>query len=1491
MRPLLALLALLSLTVLAPLAAAQRARIGLGPAGAGIDASTTTAGALVVRNGSLVDRIDRVRLDLSTALFPDLVFDPNGGAGDLAGLNLTAHGGAAQVGLGAHTFSGTNGLGFDALSIDFSDFDPGEMFSFSVDVDPTSIQGVAAPGPANSGHVSGLELAGATVEVVFESGLTLVSRAFPASGSVSESFAYVEAGLPPAPTVELLGVNPPAEVTTPEWVVRVTGTPGAAVTLLEVEAGLFTAGVPGGGHELEPFEANCALAVTQHAATLDAAGQAHVPVTLERSLPEGGAMHFMAVEHLDATRRGPSSDPLVLQLAEPPVSFQKLTLVGATLALPTSLQFGPDGRLYVADQHGLIRAMTILRTGDTFDVVDEELIDVVLDIPNHDDDGAPNPGVMTRLVTGLLVTGTAQAPILYVSSSDPRVGAGATGQDVGLDTNSGVVSRIVKSFGLWQRQDLVRGLPRSEEQHGPGGLALDEATHTLYLAQGGHTNMGAPSTNFAFTPEYALSAAILSIDLDAIGGGTHDLATLDDEDRAGVNDAHDPFGGNNGKNQARLVPGGPVQVFSSGWRNPYDVVLTSAGRLYAVDNGPNAGWGDVPVDGGGGCGNTPSEPGQHYSDGLHLVTRGYYAGHPNPTRASVRNTFNATNPQSPVVTSNPIECEYRVPGVDDGALVTFPASTNGICEYTSSAFGGALQGDLLLVSLNRKLRRVKLAADGVTLLKSEVLANAVGVDSLDVTAQGAGDVFPGTIWVTNRLSPSIVVFVPDDQSSCTGVYSRTLDEDEDGYTNADEIDNLTNPCSAADVPPDADGDLVSDLNDPDDDDDSLPDTSDPFAVDAANGFGLAPPFAFTWEADSGDQGGLLGLGLTGVMTNGVDDYLDLFEPENMIVGGAAGVLTVAAVGAGTADGAANDLAYGLQVGFVPPAGHERFAVRTRLVGPFLGQTPGADQALGLALGTGGQDDFVSVRVTGTGVVFTREFGGVQHAPLAHALPFPGPSVVDLWLTVDPVRATVVAGYALDGGALVPLSAPVALPVGWLSGAQALAAGLFATAGTGDTFAATWDFIAVDVVPDAVRVDAGGPAVQGWLDDDPYVSGSSGEFTTNTPVALHGSLPPGTPSQLFRSERHTNGGDVAWAFPLAAQRTYDVRLYFAEIYWSAPGQRVFDVRVEGAVVLDDYDIVSELGPDVGGQRTFRVALTDDELEVRLTPLVDNAKLSAIELLEVVPRRRALSFSGPTVVPGIGLVEDEDVVLYDPASDTWEFLFDGSDVGLADNDVDALHVRADGALILSLARPASISGLTGGPAGAAVEDEDLLLFTFTTSGFETSGTFAFLFDGSDVGLDGDGGDVDGVHEFADGSLALSIHGQALVSGFTLEREDVARFVGTLGAATSGVFAMHFDGSDVGLGDLAVAEVPAAPQGAPGAGRGGENVDALAFEAGTLLHFSTAGPFRAAGAAGDDEDVARFSGVYGSATSGAIELALDLSAAGLDASANVNALAITD
>ncbi|MDF2748928.1 MAG: nanM 1 [Gaiellaceae bacterium] len=337
-----------------------------------------------------------------------------------------------------------------------------------------------------------------------------------------------------------------------------------------------------------------------------------------------------------------------------------------------------------------------------------------------------------RLVTGLLVTGTAEAPVIYATSSDPRIGSGLSGEDLPLDTNSGIVSRLARRDRAWQREDLVRGLPRSEENHATNGLVLDEAGERLYVAQGGMTNMGAPSARFAFTPEYALSAAILELDLARIDA-PYDLPTLD-------GDGGDPFGGEAGRNQAVLDPDGPVSLFATGFRNPYDLVRTEAGRLYVVDNGPAYYWGGPPSDAGGRCSTEPVEFGRYGPDFLYRAEDGFYAGHPNPTREG--------------------ECGYER---GERALASFGTSTNGLAEYTARNFAGALAGDLLAASIDQRVYRVELDGDG-DVTRTTPLFTVPGFP-LDVIAQPDGSPFAGTIFVADYVTGGIVVYEPADREA------------------------------------------------------------------------------------------------------------------------------------------------------------------------------------------------------------------------------------------------------------------------------------------------------------------------------------------------------------------------------------------------------------------------------------------------------------------------------------------------------------------------------------------------------------------------------------------------------------------------------------------------------------------------------------------------------------------------------------------------------
>ncbi|WP_265991520.1 putative Ig domain-containing protein [Larkinella insperata] len=804
--------------------------------------------------------------------------------------------------------------------------------------------------------------------------------------------------------------------------------------------------------------------------------------------------------------------------------------ISASLQNPTSLQFGPDGRLYVTQLNGLIKVFTIVKNGpNNYSIANQEVINLINEIPNHNDDGSLAPSITVRQVTGLVVTGSASVPIIYVSSSDSRMGGPAG--DLNLDTNSGIISKLTKTSTGWDKIDLVRGLPRSEENHSVEGMAKDG--NMLYLAIGGHTNAGSPSTTFAYTPEYALSAAVLSIDLAAIeamstkGTGPnkykYDIPTLDDPTRPGNPDANDPFGGNDGLNQAKIVPGGPVQVFATGFRNAYDLVITKARKMYVTDNGANPGWGGHPQNEGtpnvnnnyvsGEPGSTtagPNDPRVNNLDHFHYVgdlrnyvSGSYYAGHPNPIRANPagaglythdgqlgvwRTTKSGLDPLPadwppvPVSMANPIESDFQNPGETNNALLTFNSSTNGIAEYTASNFNNGLKGHLLAASFDGTIQDIELTADGTDVLNSRgakrrnlknPFASNFAPDPaqpLDITAQGDNDIFPGTVWVVCYLQNSIYVFEPrEDPENCVAAYSTSFDDDGDGYSNADEIDNGTNPCTSASRPSDADGDFLSDFNDPDDDNDGLNDDVDYFALDPNNGMTTRLPVHY--EMFNNDPGtGLFGLGFTGLMLpkqTGID-YLDLFDDENLIAGGAVGALGIEETSPGDAFQGLNTQENGFQFGVNTSASAGPYTAQTRLLGAFFNsQIPKANQSEGLFIGVGDQENYLKIVLGANGTVpslqVVYENNGVATSN-SYSLPGGMPAgTLDLFLSVDPATGKVQPKYSKDGGQItnagpaIQVSGPLLQSI---KGQTALAVGIISTARGSTPFTATWDFMRV-----------------------------------------------------------------------------------------------------------------------------------------------------------------------------------------------------------------------------------------------------------------------------------------------------------------------------------------------------------------------------------------------------------------------------------------------
>jgi hypothetical protein len=179
-----------------------------------------------------------------------------------------------------------------------------------------------------------------------------------------------------------------------------------------------------------------------------------------------------------------------------------------------------------------------------------------------------------------------------------------------------------------------------------------------------------------------------------------------------------------------------------------------------------------------------------------------------------------------------------------------------------------------------------------------------------------------------------------------------------------------------------------------------------------------------------------------------------------------------------------------------------------------------------------------------------------------------------------------------------------------------------------------------------RVNAAGPAEQAgdsgpdWATDAGLVSGGNAADWGST-VPMDTTVPAGTPADVFATERW---GAQDWNFPVPAGRHVTVRLYFANQYsgTSQPGQRVFNVLIDGQTVLSNFDIVASAGDSTGTMRAFPITTDGNGVDVDLRAVTENPLVNGIEIIDDdastgpastgVLQRRAVDGTGaPTGAP--------------------------------------------------------------------------------------------------------------------------------------------------------------------------------------------------------------------------------------------------------------------
>jgi hypothetical protein len=210
--------------------------------------------------------------------------------------------------------------------------------------------------------------------------------------------------------------------------------------------------------------------------------------------------------------------------------------------------------------------------------------------------------------------------------------------------------------------------------------------------------------------------------------------------------------------------------------------------------------------------------------------------------------------------------------------------------------------------------------------------------------------------------------------------------------------------------------------------------------------------------------------------------------------------------------------------------------------------------------------------------------------------------------------------------------------------------------------------------------------------------------------------------------------------------------------------------------------------------------------------------------------SLANNGPSVVGNLSGINDEDILYFDGNSGQYSLIFDGSDVGVGGTDLDALYFVDSDTILMSFTSARTLPGV------GTVDNFDIVQFDAASLGNNTAGTFSLFFDGSDVGFDTAGEDIDAIDILPDGRILISTAGNASVPGITTADEDILAFTPTsLGDVTAGTWAMYFDGSDVGLAD-----------------NSGEDIDGLSVAANGDIYLTTRGDFVVPGVSGANEDL---------------------------------------
>jgi len=229
-----------------------------------------------------------------------------------------------------------------------------------------------------------------------------------------------------------------------------------------------------------------------------------------------------------------------------------------------------------------------------------------------------------------------------------------------------------------------------------------------------------------------------------------------------------------------------------------------------------------------------------------------------------------------------------------------------------------------------------------------------------------------------------------------------------------------------------------------------------------------------------------------------------------------------------------------------------------------------------------------------------------------------------WAAVTPPAYCTISSYSVYGGTTVN---PTTLLASGLTGTTYSNTGLAAATtyyyvvkavDSDGSSAASAQASAATQAAGSVSINAGGPAVSNsgggdnsFVADEDYSAGGT-TYAVTTPIVLPAGVTDAAPEAVYQDARQ---GPITYTFPgLTAGTSYIVRLHFAELYFSAAGNRVFDVSINGTAVLTNFDIFAAAGAQYTAmvEQFTATPNSSGDLVIAFTSVTDQPMINGIEV---------------------------------------------------------------------------------------------------------------------------------------------------------------------------------------------------------------------------------------------------------------------------------------